>query len=113
MNDRHIGVLAVLFASLIWAIEPVFAKLAYQQNSDFLQTSAIRAIFVSLTALIYIGLRRNVKLIINKKQISSLIYIAIVGTLFADLLYLFALTQIPILNAVLIGHMQPSRSIRP
>lgn len=107
MNVKHIGVLAVLLASLMWAIEPVFAKLAYQQNPDFVQTSAVRAIFVTLTALIYIGLTRDAKLRINKQQFSTLAYIAIVGTLFADLLYFFALTQIPVINAVLIGHMQP------
>jgi len=107
MNVKHIGVLAILFASIMWAIEPVFAKLAYQQNPDFIQTSAIRAIFVTLTALIYIGLTRNAKLRIDKKQFSTLAYIAIAGTLIADLLYFFALTQIPVINAVLIGHMQP------
>jgi drug/metabolite transporter (DMT)-like permease len=30
-----------------------------------------------------------------------------VGTILADLLYFFSLTKIPVLNAVLIGHMQP------
>ena len=30
-----------------------------------------------------------------------------VGTLFADLMYLYALTQVPVINAVIIGHMQP------
>jgi drug/metabolite transporter (DMT)-like permease len=107
MNVKHIGVFVVLIASLMWAIEPVFAKLAYQQNPDFIQTSAIRAIFVTLTALIYIGLSRNAKLKLDKKQFSTITYITIVGTLFADLLYFFALTQVPVVNAVLIGHMQP------
>ena len=107
MNVKHIGVLAVLFASIMWAIEPVFAKLAYQQNSDFLQLSLVRAIFVTLTAMIYIVLTKNTKLRINKEKFSALIYIAIVGTLFADLIYFYALTQISVINAVLIGHMQP------
>ncbi len=35
----------------MWAVEPVFAKLAYA-NSDYLQTSAIRAIVVALVALL-------------------------------------------------------------
>jgi len=107
MNVKHIGVLAVLFASIMWAIEPVFAKLAYEQNPDFIQISLIRAIFVTLTAMAYIVLTKNFKLRIKKEQFSSLIYIAIVGTLFADLIYFFALTQISVINAVLIGHMQP------
>jgi drug/metabolite transporter (DMT)-like permease len=106
MNIKHIGVFVVLLASVMWAIEPIFAKLSYQ-NSDFLQTSAIRAIFVTLTALAYATITNKANLRINKKQLSTLVYIAIVGTLFADLMYFFALTQVPVINAVLIGQMQP------
>ncbi|MFE3845447.1 DMT family transporter, partial [Thermoplasmatota archaeon] len=40
-------------------------------------------------------------------DISRLFYIAIIGTLIADLLYFYALIKIPVINAVLIGHMQP------
>ena len=90
----------------MWAVEPVFAKLAYA-NSDYLQTSAIRAIVVALVALLYVFFtgRRNLK--VTSKQLSKLFYIAIAGTIFADLLYFFALTKISVLNAVLLGHMQP------
>ncbi|RLF26036.1 MAG: hypothetical protein DRN01_05590 [Thermoplasmata archaeon] len=91
----------------MWAVEPVFAKLSYQ-NSDFLQTSGVRAVFVTLTALVYVVLsKRREKLRVNKKVLPSLIYLAVVGTVFADLLYFFALTKVPVVNAVLIGHMQP------
>ena len=90
----------------MWAVEPVFAKLAYA-NSDYLQTSAIRAIVVALVALLYVFFtgRRNLK--VTSKQLSKLFYIAIAGTILADLLYFFALTKISVLNAVLLGHMQP------
>jgi len=106
MGLKKTGVLAILAASLMWSLEPVFAKLAYV-TSDFLQTSAIRAIVVTLTALSYVLItgKRNLK--ITSKQFSKLVYIAIAGTVFADLLYFFALTKISVLNAVLIGHMQP------
>lgn len=106
MNNKHIGVLAILLASILWAIEPTFAKLSYQ-NSDFIQTSAIRAIFAVLIALTYVTITNKANLKINKKQIPSLFYIAIVGTLFADFMYFFALTQVPVVNAAVIGHMQP------
>ncbi len=106
MNTKTVGICAVLGASLAWAIEPILAKLSYA-NSDFLQTSAIRALFVTLTALIYTFITNKGNLRINKKQFSTLVYIAIVGTLCADLLYFFALTRVPVINAVLIGHMQP------
>ena len=106
MNSKHIGVTIILLASVMWAIEPILAKLSYQ-NSDFIQTSAIRAIFAALTALIYIGITNKANLKLDKKQIPILLYIAIVGTLFADLMYFFALTQVPVINAVIIGHLQP------
>lgn len=106
MNNKYVGVLAILLASIMWAIEPIFAKLSYQ-NSDFIQTSAIRAIFAALTALVYVVVTNRANLRINKQQLPTLVYIAIVGTLFADFMYFFALTQVPVINAVLIGHMQP------
>ena len=106
MNSKHIGVTIILLASVMWAIEPILAKLSYQ-NSDFIQTSAIRSIFAALTALIYIGITNKANLKVDKKQIPTLLYIAIVGTLFADFMYFFALTQVPVINAVIIGHLQP------
>ncbi len=106
MDPKKTGILAIVGASLMWSLEPIFAKLAYA-NSDYLQTSAVRAMVVTLTALSYVLItgRRNLK--ITSKQFSKLVYIAIAGTVFADLLYFFALTKISVLNAVLIGHMQP------
>ena len=106
MNRKYLGVFSILLASVMWAIEPVFAKLSYQ-TADFLQTSAIRAIFAALTGLIYIILTKKAHFRINKQQFSTLVYIAIVGVLFADLMYFFALTQVSVINAVIIGHMQP------
>lgn len=106
MNVKYIGVLAILFASVLWAIEPIFVKLSYQ-NSDFLGTSAVRAVVATLTALVYVVVTNKASLRINRKQLSTLVYIAIVGTLFADLMYYFALSKVPVINAVLLGHMQP------
>ena len=34
MNSKIKGVVSILLASLMWAIEPIFAKLAYQINDD-------------------------------------------------------------------------------
>jgi drug/metabolite transporter (DMT)-like permease len=106
MDSKKTGVLAILGASLMWAIEPICAKLAYA-DSDFIQTSAIRAIVVALVAIVYVIFTGKANLRVTKKQLPKLVYIAIAGTLFADLLYFFALTKIPVINAVLIGHMQP------
>lgn len=106
MTEKRIGVIIVLMASLMWAIEPVLAKLSYQQ-ADFIHTSATRAIVVCLLAFLYVIFSKNKSFKITKKEGTVLIYIAIMGTLFADLLYFYALTRIPVINAVIIGHLQP------
>jgi drug/metabolite transporter (DMT)-like permease len=106
MNVKTLGVLATLGASAMWAIEPVLAKLSYA-TSDFLETSAVRALFVSLVAIIYILSGKKRSLRIGKKEFSAAVYVSVVGTLLADLLYFFALTRAPVINAVLIGHLQP------
>ena len=106
MNAKRVGVFSVIGASLMWALEPIVAKLAYQ-NADFLQTSAIRAIVVALTAGLYVLFVKKGQFRVAKNQIPKLVYLGIAGTVIADLLYFFALTKIPVVNAVLIGHMQP------
>jgi drug/metabolite transporter (DMT)-like permease len=102
VNTKHIGVLTVLLASIMWAIEPIMVKLSYV-NSDFLHTSALRALVAALTAGLYLLLTKKSPLRINKKQGFSLLYLAVVGTLIADFLYIFALSQIPVINAVILG----------
>ncbi|MHC4353667.1 MAG: DMT family transporter [Planctomycetota bacterium] len=106
MNSKKTGVLAVLGASSMWALEPIFAKLAYA-NSGVLQTSAIRAIFVALVAISYVLLKRKRHLKVTRRQFSRLVYVALAGTIFGDLVYFHALTKVPVLNAVLLAHMQP------
>jgi len=106
VNTKRIGVATILLASIMWAIEPILAKISYE-NSDFLHTSAIRAIVAALTAFLYIVLTRKSPLKVTRQQLSPLIYIAIVGTLVADFMYFFALSQVPVINAVILGHMQP------
>ena len=107
VNKKTIGIVAILLASIMWAIEPIFVKLSFE-TSDFIQTNTVRAIFALLVAFIYILIKRKPKeLKLSKKDIGPMIYIAIVATLFADFLYVFSLSQVPVINAVIIGHMQP------
>ena len=106
MNARSIGVLSVLLASLLWALEPVLAKLSYQ-NSDFEHTLAVRAIIVTITAVIYIMMTNSGNLRIDKRQLSALVYVAFAANVFGDIAYFLALTRVPVVNAVLIGNMQP------
>jgi len=106
MNSRSIGIIAVLLASFLWAFEPVLAKLSYQ-NSDFEHTLAVRASLVTLTALVYVLMTNRGNLRVDKRQLSALVYVAIAANVLGDIAYFLALTQIPVVNAVLIGNMQP------
>ena len=107
VKSKTIGIIAILIASIMWAIEPIFVKLSYE-TSDFIQTNTIRAIFALLVASIYILFKRKSKeMKLSKKDIAPMVYIALVATLFADFMYVFALSQVPVINAVIIGHLQP------
>ena len=94
----------VLFASLMWAIEPVLAKLAHRK-ADFLETLAIRALFVVLVAFTYGLFTDPSGLKVERKRLSVLLYLAVAGTLVADLLYFPGIRYVPVINAILIGHM--------
>jgi len=107
MNQKIVGVGIVLAAAVMWALEPVVAKLAYQQQSGVVLTSTMRAIGVFCIAFIYLVIRRPHALNVRKADFTVLTYIAVVGTVIADGLYLYSLTMIPVVNAVLLGHMQP------
>jgi len=106
MDVKKIGVTAILAASLMWSIEPILVKLAYRE-ADFLQTSAIRAFVVTIIAWSYAMLTNKGNVRVTTKQFSLLAYIALGGTIGGDLLYYYALSKIAVINAVLIGHMQP------
>jgi len=96
----------VLGASFLWAFEPVFAKLSYQ-SSDFVHTLMVRAVLVAIVALAYGGITNRSGFRIDKIQLSALVYIAIVANVLGDIAYFYALTRVPVVNAVLIGNMQP------
>jgi drug/metabolite transporter (DMT)-like permease len=105
-TKKTIGVIVVLGASIMWALEPILAKLSYQ-TTDFLNTFATRSIF-SLSAIVaYLLVTKPRSFIVAKKHLPKLVYVSLVATLFADLIYIYALTRVPVINAVLIGHMQP------
>jgi len=90
----------------MWAVEPILAKFSYY-NSDFVYTSALRAVVAAVIAAVYILITKTGTFHIDKPTVPKMIYIALIGTVFADLMYLYALTQVPVINAVVIGHLQP------
>jgi drug/metabolite transporter (DMT)-like permease len=103
---KTVGVLAVLGASIMWAIEPVVARLSYE-NADVLQTSAVRAMVIVPLAALYVFVLGKRDFRMRRSQVPAAVYVAVVGTLCADLLYYVALSTVPVLNAVLIAHLQP------
>lgn len=107
MSTKTKGVIAILGASLMWAFEAHLVKLADNAGAHYLATFTFRAVGVAVTALVYILMTRRANLRITRGEFSVILYIAVAGTMVADLLYVYALGEIPVINAVLIGHMQP------
>ena len=108
------GVLAILAASVMWAIEPVITRLVRENaslDSDLelaLNTALIRAAGMVLVAFVYVLITNKGRLKIRRANLPALVYVSIAATLVADTLYIYALVgQLPVVNAVLIGHMQP------
>ncbi|MBI5222979.1 DMT family transporter [Candidatus Micrarchaeota archaeon] len=106
MDKKTLGVLCVLFASVAWAFEPILAKLAYL-SSDALSTTFFRSLMIFFSGLLYLMLTNNGNIKITQSDLSVLVYLAFAGTLFADFIYLCALSQTSVINAILIGHLQP------
>ncbi len=106
LKNKNAGVLSILAASVMWGIEPILAKLSYQ-TTDYLQTFATRIIFCFSVVVVYLLLRGKNPFAVSRRQFPWLVYLSLVATLFADLMYTYALSRVPVINAVLIGHMQP------
>lgn len=104
-DKKRIGVLVTLGASVMWALEPIFAKLSYR-STDYLNTFATRILFSFLVIAVYL-IATGKRVIVAPTYIPKLMYVSLAATLFADLMYIYALTRVPVINAVLIGHMQP------
>ncbi len=83
MNAKSIGILSVLLASFLWALEPVSAKLSYQ-NSGFQHTLAVRAVLVTLTAFVYGGITNKANFKIDRRQLSALVYVVVVANILGD-----------------------------
>jgi len=106
MQPKTIGIICILITSVLWAIEPVLAKLAYA-SSDALNISLVRSAVVALMAFLYVLLTNKGNFKISRKEFSVLAYVALIGAVLADFLYIYAISRISVVNAVVIGHMQP------
>lgn len=106
MQPKTAGVLCLLVTSIMWAIEPIVAKLAYQQ-ADFLSTFTLRTVVIGFVALVYVAFTRHRSFFLTPLQTKAIILIAVLGTLVGDSLYYYALTTAPVINVVVLGHLQP------
>lgn len=107
LSERTAGMISVICAAMMWAIEPVVARYAYK-SSGFLETTTVRAMVAALLAFLHLAVKGRLgDLRIEKSHMPKLIFIGVVGTATASLLYFYSFTKIPVLNSVLIAHMQP------
>ena len=105
MEQRKLGILLVIIVGLMWAIEPIFARYSYS-NASVIQSLGIRTITVTIIASFYVFFTKG-SFKVTKTQFPWLFYMAVFATIIAEFIYLFSLTKIPIINAVIIGHTQP------
>jgi drug/metabolite transporter (DMT)-like permease len=105
VNQQILGLLFGVCAGAIWAIEAVLGKTLFQ-SATFLQVAATEAFFAGLTALAYTLVRRT-KMKVTRKNVSKLLVVGLIGTVFAPVMYFFGLSQTFAVNATLIAHLQP------
>ncbi len=98
--DKKIGLAVVLGASIMWSLESIFAKLSYSATSVG-NVFAVRTIFSLAIIGVYMLIATRPGQILVRRTVSF------AATLFADFLYIYALSRVAVINAVLIGHMQP------
>ena len=105
--SKIVGVVSILLAAVIWAIEPVLARFSSEINKgDSLETITVRAALVAFVGLMYVLLTRE-KIRMTRKQFSAIFFTALISSVVADLIYYKCLLMVPAVNAVLIGHLQP------
>lgn len=106
LTNKTKGIIAIILASIMWSFEPILAKLSFKTN-DIYSTFGTRVLFALIIITIYLIFTSPRKIIVKKKEFKWLIYLSIAATLFADFIYTYALSKVYVINAVLIGHIQP------
>ena len=105
VNQRVLGLLFGVCAGAIWAVEAVLGKMLFS-SATFLQIAGTEAFFATLTAFAYTLVRRT-HMKFTRKNVSKLLVVGLVGTVFAPIMYFFGLSQTFAVNATLIAHLQP------
>lgn len=111
MNKKNIGISLALGAAIMWGLEPIITKLAYASDSSLSQVVIARSIFATVITFIYCTFKNpgkeNKIFKLTKTQLFSLFVVSTINVLFADTLYYLAIASIPVVNAVVIAHLQP------
>lgn len=112
---RFAGIGMVLGAAAIWAIEPIIARLIGTDLS-FDQMLFSRAFGCVIASCVFLFFR---KLFLEKQRFScprlnnqekkTIVLIGVLGSFLSDLLYFVAILffKTPVVNAVLVAHLQP------
>lgn len=91
----------------MWAIETSLFTIgspAYGPTQFLL----LRNIFIMLFCLSWLAARKRLKqLIVSPQKIPALLFVAVASGVIADLSFYYSLQFIPIVNGLVIGHLQP------
>ena len=96
----------VLIAALCWAADAIFFRYTLE-SADFVQSLAMKMVIISAGAFIFLYFRDRRQLLLKKSESIVLVWITLLSLVAGDLIAYFALTKIPILNFIVIGHIQP------
>lgn len=106
MKETH-GYIIILIAGIIWGTAGIFGKLAFQYNISPQTFIALRFLFSSVALLVPIALFRRKLLIINKKDVVSLLILGIFASVFQRLAAYYALQLTTVTMAVLLIYTYP------
>jgi|YNPBryulayer2012_1023412.scaffolds.fasta_scaffold06231_2 drug/metabolite transporter (DMT)-like permease len=104
---RFVGIIAVLGAAAIWAIEPIVARFIGSSLSfdQMLFSRALGCVVISALVLFV----RRTPFRVTSREGRALVLIGFLGSFVSDFLYFVAILflKTPVVNAVLIAHLQP------
>ena len=106
MNQKTVGIILILLTAIMWALDPVVAKLSYV-NSDYLHLMSIRVSVVSLIAFFYVLITNKSSFKVTRTEFSALLTLAIAASIIAEMVYYYALAFIPVVNTTILAHTQP------
>lgn len=97
----------LLIASLMWAIETSLFTIG-SPSYGATQFLLLRNLFIMLFCLTSLAARKRLKLLaVARAKIPALLFVAIASGVIADLSFYYSLQHIPIVNGLVIGHLQP------